>query len=130
MFVSDAAVVGGYPALLAAVVLRRYARRGGFDRLHPDDRAELLATIAAIERAGNAWWERARGSTEAPRAEIGPFSGEQMIAEEAAVVLGVTTRRVRQLAPVLGGSKAAGGRWVFESAAVLAEVARREASTQ
>ncbi len=125
MFVDAAAVVSGFPAVLVGVGLRDLARKGFYDGVEPTARAELLALISAIERAGRTWQARAdaaAGNPETSRPEIGADSA--MTAEQAAGVLNLSARRVRQLAPVLGGSRA-GGRWVFDRTAVLAEWERR-----
>lgn len=124
MFIKEGAVVSGYSALLVGVALRKLARDGSFDRVEPGARAELLALISEVERAGQAWRTGALprdGSVEAPVPEIGPSS---ISAEHAATLLRVSPRRVRQLAPVLGGVKA-GGQWAFQRDAVLAEAKRR-----
>lgn len=124
MFI-EGALVRGYVAVLAGVGLRDLARKGFYDRTEPGARAELLAVIAEIERAGSAWQagiEAANGNSETSPAEIAPRSA--VSAEQAASLLGVSPRRVRQLAPLIGGVKN-GGRWRFERGAVLAERERR-----
>lgn len=126
MYVEGAAVVHGYAAVLAGVGLRDLARRGFFDRVEPAARGELLAVISEIERAGGAWQagvELSNGNSETPPAEIPARSA--VSAEQAAVLLSVSPRRVRQMAPLIGGVKN-GGRWVFERAEVLAEWERRK----
>lgn len=56
----------------------------------------------------------------------GSFGGEDLIgSREAAEVLSVSKRQVQRLAPNLGG-RLAGGRWVFDRAAVEAYAADRE----
>lgn len=125
MYVEGGAVVSGYVALLVGVALRKMARDGNFDRVEPGARGELLKVISEVERAGRAWRAGALpsyGSADAPRAEIERSS--VMSAEEAALEMGVSGRRVRQLAHLLGGLKT-GGRWQFDRAAVLAEGQRR-----
>lgn len=127
MIIESAALLTGYPAVLAGVGLRDLARRGYFDGVAPTARAELLAAIADIERAGRRWQvsREAAGNMETPQPEISPDSA--ISAERAAILLGVTSRRVRQLAPILGGSKTR-GRWMFDRSAVLAEHQRRKAA--
>lgn len=119
-------LVDGYPAALLGVALRDLARRGYFDRVPADARAELLATIADLEKAGRAWSQRAAGSSETARPEV--VSPSVLSVDQAAALLGVSARRARQLAPSLGGRKTA-GRWVFDRDAVAAERQRREGST-
>lgn len=120
---AGAVVVSGYPAALLAVVARDYARRGGFDRVPPYERGELLAVIGALERAAAAWHTAAHGRPEPPVAEVVPAS-RQMGTGEAALVLGVSERRARYLAPSLGGTRI-GGRWILDRDAVHAMRQRR-----
>lgn len=122
MYITHATVVSGYPALLAGVALRDLARRGYFDRVPPSVRAELLQVIGDLEKAGRAWQRQAAGTTETTASEIPASSA--VSAGEAAALLGVTARRARQLAPVLGGSKRRGA-WTLDRSAVLAERQRR-----
>lgn len=125
MYIEGGAIITGYPAVLVAVGLRDLARRGFYDRVEPGARADLLALIADIERAGQAWRasiETQPGNPETARPEI--VAESVMTAEQASTLLGLTARRVRQLAPVIGGHKHR-GRWTFDQAAVLAEKERR-----
>lgn len=123
-YVQDAAVLSGQIAQLAGVALRDLARKGYFDRVAPHARAELLAAIGDLERAGRARKrpDLPNGSSETPIAEIGRSS--PLSADQVAALLGLTARRVRQLAAELGG-RLERGRWVFERDAVAAEAARR-----
>lgn len=123
-YIEGGAVLGGYVAVLAGVALRDAARRGYFDAVPPRARAELLDVIADIERAGRAWKVRVQtGNPETVPAEIGPSSA--LNSEQAAQLLELTPRRVRQLAETLGGRRAR-GRWVFDRDAVTTEAARRK----
>jgi hypothetical protein len=125
VFVKDAAVISGYSARLVGVALRDLARKGYFDAVAPSARTELLDLIAEIEKAGRAWQislNEQAGNAETPQPEIAAQS--VMTAEQASTFLGLTARRVRQLAPVIGGHKHR-GRWTFDRAAVLAEKERR-----
>ncbi len=127
-----AALVIGYPAVVFTVVLRDLARRGYFGRLAPADRAEVLQLIADIERVGVAWQTKrsaasAPGSPETPLALAVASSPqhEALTVEEAARMLHLTPRRVRQLAAGGLGTKR-GHTWQLDRAAVLAELERRE----
>ncbi|GAA2448505.1 hypothetical protein [Streptomyces macrosporus] len=124
----ESVVIGGHTALLMAVALRSYMRNGGFDRVHPVERAELDAGISALEAAGNASRQlrAVRGNTEAPTEESMPESS--MSAREAAARLGVTPRHVRGIAPSLAGRKIRGV-WRFDPMVVENELARRNRKT-
>jgi hypothetical protein len=123
-YIDGGAVLGGYVAILAGVGLRDLARRGYFDTVPPQARADLLAAIDDLERAGRAWQNRALhdGNPETARPETGPSS--PLSAEQAAALLDLTPRRVRQLADQLGGRRIR-GRWEFDRDNVTAEAARR-----
>ncbi len=130
-FVDAAAVVHGYPARVLAVWLRTAWRNGGFDALPPPDRGVVEATIRGIELAGEYWYRRRPsasvadvGNLPTPPAEAVVPSEHELTVTQAAAMLGVTTRRARQLAPLLGGRKA-GGVWLLDAAAVAAEAERR-----
>lgn len=131
LIAGPAVIMEGYSALVLAVILRGLARRGQFDTLAATPRANLLQTIAALERVGALWRvEQERisgdGSSETPPApEDAPSLQEHMTIEEAAMVLKVTPRRMRQLAAGGLGTKH-GHTWLVDRSAVLAEVERRE----
>ncbi|WP_101255008.1 helix-turn-helix domain-containing protein [Streptomyces barkulensis] len=121
----ESVIVGGYTALLMATALRVYMRRGGFDAVHPADRAELDASIAALAAAGNASQQlrTVGGNAETPTGAAGPESS--MTVPETAQRLGLSERHIRNLAEShLGGRKVRGG-WRFDPAAVESEAARR-----
>jgi hypothetical protein len=120
---AGAALVSGYPAALLGVVARDYARRGGFDQVPANERAELLQVISALEQAAAAWRASASGNPEPPAAEVVPAS-LRVGTGEAAELLGICERQARSLAPGLGGRRI-GGRWVLDRDAVLAERQRR-----
>lgn len=126
------ALVRGYSAHVLGAMLTDAARRGAFDGLSERGYDEVQATVEAIRRAGAAWqaWlERtsANGSAETAPAETAQaWSHDRVLeVEQVADMLGVSERRVRQLAPQLGSK--ASGRWTFREADVLAEVERRAA---
>lgn len=125
-YVEQGVIVGGYSALLASTGLRDLARKGYFDRVRADRRAELLACIDELERAGRAWQQNAAAEAERnnetrPRETI---THSPLSARQAADLLRLTPRRVQQLAESIGGAKHK-GRWMFDRAAVLAEAQRR-----
>ncbi len=56
MIVSEpAAIVGGWHAVVLAVALRDYQRRGGFARLPRHERVLLDEAITELEQAGQRW---------------------------------------------------------------------------
>jgi hypothetical protein len=126
------AFVFGYPATVFSKGLRAAWDRGDFD--HLDSRDELYAHLKAMEYAAYAHEQRrvsaapsAVGSPDPNEPEIGAQSSHDMSIDEAAGVLGVTPRRVRQLAPLGLGHKV-GATWVCDRAAVMAEAERRRAA--
>jgi excisionase family DNA binding protein len=101
-FLEAAAVVTGWPAWTLARLLPdqeaadRLARVG----IRGDHAAAVLATLAAIRRAGDTWHAAATaaGSAEAPEPPApAPSAQEVVTVDQAATALGVTPRRVRQL---------------------------------
>lgn len=140
---APAALICGGAARVIGLVLRDAARRGVFDAVLPHVRAEVLAAISDLEAAGAAWLGGQRNASATHSAEqrvcvsnartqtvTGPVGESSAAAQtvtmtikEAAMLLGVSQARVRQLAPTLGCKS--GGRWVLDRAAVLDELARR-----
>lgn len=138
---APAALICGGAARVIGLVLRDAARRGVFDAVLPHVRAEVLTAISDLEAAGQEWLSGQRNASAAHSAEqrvcvsnartqtvTGPVGGssaavQTVTIKEAAMLLGVSQARVRQLAPTLGCKS--GGRWVLDRAAVLDELARR-----
>lgn len=93
---------------------------------------EVEATRRAIGRAAREY-ERlpvaVDGTAETPPVEVGPPSEREigMFTNEAAALLALSERRVRQLAAGGMGRKA-GGRWLLDRGAVAAEAARRRSA--
>ncbi|WP_153453808.1 helix-turn-helix domain-containing protein [Streptomyces smaragdinus] len=88
---------------------------------------ELDETRRAIRRAAREYEARAvavDGSAETEVPEVGASSGHEVTTGEAAVLLGCTERRVRQLAAGGMGARR-GGRWVLDRSVVLAYAERR-----
>lgn len=93
-------------------------------------RAELEATRRAIRRAAREYEAlpvAVGGSAEVEFAEVAPPLAHEITTSEASAVLGLTERRVRQLAAE-GMGRRAGSRWLLDRSAVLAYVERRQAS--
>ncbi|MDT3724893.1 helix-turn-helix domain-containing protein [Streptomyces sp. DSM 41972] len=122
-YLRNAAVVEGAAAhilaeLLATPGVRRYlrARPATLQR-------ELEQTVAAIRRAAVAYEAglvsaaSANGSAETPAAEIVQPFDREITTGEAAALLELTERRVRQLA-ASGMGRRAGGRWLLDRTAV------------
>ena len=128
-FIPAAVVIDGYAARALAIMLRRDWDRGDFRSLPPEGRSEAYHAVRALERAGEAWM-RSRpsvgGRAETAVVEIGSESShEQFISvDTAAGLLGVSDRRVRQLAAAGLGAKV-GGSWVIRRSDVELEAARR-----
>lgn len=93
-------------------------------------RLEWEAARRAIRRAALAYEAlpfAEDGSAAARLAEVGPPSLHEITTDEASALLGVGERRVRQLA-AQGMGRRAGGRWLLDRSAVLAEVERRRSA--
>jgi excisionase family DNA binding protein len=127
------AYVRGFAAWQFALILReplrqRIAELERSARVHPDYVRQLKAAYAELVEAGEQWQERrvsAGESTEAAVTEIGSSSErhEEITPEEAAVLIGRSPARVRQLlrSGVLPGRRI-GRNWLVERAAVEAYV--------
>ncbi|WP_187280761.1 helix-turn-helix domain-containing protein [Microbispora sp. CSR-4] len=123
-YVEGAALVWGFGAHVVDRVLATYLPKFlQTTPMLPEQRAAIEETRAAIARASDVyltWPVAVDGSAETPVAEIeGPSPGEEITTAEAAVLLGVTERRVRQLADHGLGQKV-GRQWVYDRAVVLA----------
>lgn len=98
--------------------------------LPPWLRAELDETRRAIRRAAQEYEQlppAADGSAETEVPAVGALLPHEITTREAAVLLGLTERRVRQLAAG-GMGQRRGGRWVLDRSAVLAYAERRRAA--
>lgn len=124
--IRNAAVVDGLAAALLARLAADAHRQGRFDRLPEPDRNRLLAVIAALHAAAEAWRTSVAGKAETAEVDVPAPSGQVDITE-AARMLTLTPRQVRNLAPALGGVQV-GGRWLLDVDTVTAEVARRRAA--
>lgn len=128
------AFVFGYSAQVISKWLRSTWNRGEFEHLDPAGRDELYATLKAIEYAADAWQRRrvsavtsGVGNTETSNAEPSASSSRDMSSDQVAAMLGLTSRRARQLAAAGLGHKV-GAVWVCDRDAVLAEAERRAAA--
>lgn len=133
-FVEGAALVSGYPARVLGLVARAAFDRGAFDGMPEVGRLQVVSAIRALERAGELWLSVADevpvtdvGNSETWPAEIGAGSSDDLSSAQAAVMLGVSERRARQLAAGGLGRKVR-GQWRVDRAEVLAEVERRQAA--
>ena len=121
---APSAVLAGYPAAVLGRYLARAAAEGAFDRLA--DRDRVLRAISDLERAGAAWRDQPTSAVDGTAATVAAATGapsEPMDIDQAAAVLHLQPRRVRQIAPALGTKVA--GRWVLDAALVAAEARRR-----
>lgn len=119
----------GPECLVLARIIREYRRRSArLDGL-PVTAGQLDAYARELEFVGTEWRKRqeiptsgpVRGRRKYPEAEYG---AEFLTVAEAAERLGLSERRVRQLAPELG-ARQRGGRIVLLSDAVTSEAERR-----
>jgi hypothetical protein len=120
------AVVSGAPAWLLSRVLRSERITKVLANLHTGvDQAELAATVNAIHRAGRVHENRVdqqrRGNAIAP----GTVVPHCWSTEQTAEYLGLSRRRVQELAPALGG-KRIGRRWAIPAAAAHDFAERRK----
>lgn len=93
-------------------------------------RPELEATRRAIRRAARAYEAQpvaAVGSAEVACVEVGPALPHEITTHEASGLLGLTERRVRQLAAGGMGHRR-GSRWLLDRSAVLAYAKRRRSA--
>jgi excisionase family DNA binding protein len=123
-FYYEGALVPGRPALVIACILRRHW--DDVEDLPPHIRADLEASVTALEYAAKCWRSKARGRAEVASAEVVPDSSQDVLtAGQVAAVLKVTDRRVRQLAAAgqLPGRRDRAGRR-FDRAAVMAHKER------
>lgn len=117
--------VTGAPAYGLATVLQQAKAEAQLSGLTPDVRAATMATLDDIRCAAKIWDLERRGG-EAVASTVVPVSGDThtpavpvLTVSQAALALGVTGRRVRQLADagVLLGQKV-GRQWQLEAGSV------------
>jgi len=122
-FYVEGAVIDGWAAYALARMVARHGRDEIAD-LPPHLRAPIEDAAEALQHAGARWAASVRGNAEALAAEMRASSESQddeLSTEEAADVLNMSGRRVRQLAAtgaLLGRQRA--GRWHFDRRAVIA----------
>lgn len=128
-FVEHAAIVQGQAAVGLAMLLYFATTRGGLTGLPDQIRSATLGALEAVDLASRAHVRRvsATGRTEARPVPAAPLSiHEPLSVTEAATALGLTERRVRDLAAAGLGYKV-GGRWVLDRTSVDRERERRSA---
>jgi hypothetical protein len=124
------ALVQGVSAHVLARVLASPNVAEVLRSLPPWMRPELDETCRAIRRAAHEYEQLAPavdGSEETEIPEVAAPLGHEITTREAAVLLGLTERRARQLAAG-GMGQRRGGRWVLDRSAVLAYAVRRRAA--
>lgn len=124
------ALVDGVSAHVLDRVLRSPNVEQVLRSLPPWMRSELEATRRAIQRAARDYEARlvaVDGTAETEVPDVGAPLGHEITTREAAALLGLTERRVRQLAAG-GMGRRRGGRWVLDRSAVLAYAERRRAA--
>ncbi len=123
-----AAIVHGRAAVGVAWLLQRAVNRGDLAGLPGGVHGDTVAAIQAVDLAARAWGRRTAavtGRTAEPSAPDPSVSTHDTVtAAEAARVLRLSQRRVRDLAAAGLGRKAAGG-WLLDRGAVEAEAKRR-----
>jgi hypothetical protein len=117
-YVESAALVSGHAAVLLNRILSAPLVAKPLDRLADP---EMDALRLAVRRAAKAYTHASTGqrSGETPDDSAGPQWGQEISTDEAARMLGVSRRRVQQLAEGGMGRRVA-GRWRLDSTAVLA----------
>lgn len=117
LYVEHAVIVSGRVADIYARVLAAPRVAAVLDRLNSP---EEIATRAAMRRAAQAY-EQGKRNGEARMRPDDPSSPHDPISTgEAAQVLGMSVRRVQQLAAGGLGSRGRGGRWLLDRDAVAA----------
>jgi excisionase family DNA binding protein len=122
------AVVSGAPAWLLSRVLRSERVTKVLANPHTGvDRADLAAVVNAIHRAGRAHENRLdrqrRDNADPPGADV----QHCWTTEQTATYLGLSLRRVQELAPELDGERV-GRRWLIPAAAAHEYSERRDAA--
>ena len=128
-YLRQAAYVEGVAAHVLAELLATPAARRYLRARPPALQGDIERAIVAIRQAAGAYQATlgpasAGGSAETPLAEIVQPFDREITTSEAAVLLGVTERRVRQLA-ARGMGRKAGSQWLLDRTAV--EERRRRA---
>ncbi len=131
-YVECAAIVSGRVAWVLAPTLRARWPQALVDQLAPAMRDECLAVRDALLLAALAYQRTSAGGS--PTAVSDDARADLAVVvittEEAAVRLGVSGRRTRQLLEQgrLGASRRVGGRWLVDAAAVSVAAAERGAA--
>lgn len=106
--------VSGWPAWFLTRVLRKHLG-DALDRrdMPPTRRQQVLDAFHDLEAAADDWRTSASGNAETRDAEtVAPSGSDDVLTtEEAAAMLNLTPRRVRQLGPIIG--RKVGGSWQF-----------------
>lgn len=129
-YVEHAAVVSGAPAWLLSRILRSPNVATVVNNAPRwIDHAELNATVEAIHGAAKAFQmasaARERENATVPGAVTAESDDPGWTVRRAAAYLGLSPRRVQELAPELGGRRVGRRQWVLDSAAVRHEHQRR-----
>lgn len=127
------APVSGFSAHVIDRLLAGPAAVALLRQLAPGQLRQLEETKAAVRLAAAEWeaWTvsaSADGNAETASAVMGAGLAHDIDIVQAAVVLGVTPRRVRQLAEAHHLGRKAGRVWLLDRTAVLALLAERHAA--
>ena len=118
-FLEHAAVVAGDTAwLLSRILVSPDVAKVVANPPRWCDRAELAATVAAIHRAARASRELAQREDADQTDAEAPESGTGWSVKHSAGYLGLSVRRVQELAPTELGGRLVGGVWVLDEQAV------------
>ncbi|MDX3519277.1 helix-turn-helix domain-containing protein [Streptomyces scabiei] len=130
-YVRGVLVQGVTAHVLAQVLALPDVERRLRNALPPLVQLELEATRRAFRQAALDYESQpiaVDGSAETEVPEVEAPLGHEITTGEAAVLLDLSERRVRQLAAEGGMGRLKGGRWVLDRTAVLAYAARRRAA--
>lgn len=128
-YIESGALVCGSSALLLSRILRS-ANVATVVSNPPGwvDRADLHAQVAAIHRAAEAFETASSAHERESATPLGAVTAELDTGwpvRRAATYLGLSPRRVQELAPELGGRRAGRRQWVLDPVAVRHEKKRR-----
>ena len=125
-FISEpSAVISGAPAWLLSRILRSPSVVKVLT--NAPDHADIASTVTAIHAAGRAYENRLDRQRRDNAVTPGAVVPQCWTTEQTATYLGLSLRRVQELAPELDGERV-GRRWLIPAAAVHEYAERRDAA--